>query len=116
MSVREVIYGVLAIVAAVWGWYYNLQYLQQPGAGWIDWIRQCLVNNATIVALIDLTAAYVIINMWMVVEALRLNMRWTLIFVPATLFISLGFGVGMFMLFRERQLRVQEVTTLVPIS
>ena len=108
MSVREIIYGVLAIVAAVWGWHYNLLYMQQPGAGWIDWVQQCLVNNATIVALIDLTAAYVIINIWMVFEALRLKMRWSLAFVPATVFISLGFGVGLFMLFRERRLRELE--------
>ncbi|WP_281784391.1 DUF2834 domain-containing protein [Sinimarinibacterium flocculans] len=112
MSVREAVYGVLAVVAAVWGWYYNLQYLQQPDAGWIDWIRQCLVNDAATVALIDLTAAYVLVNLWMVFEALRLDMRGSLVLVPATVFVSLGFGLGLFLLLRERRLRAQR--TAVP--
>jgi hypothetical protein len=106
MSAREMLYCVLAVAAAVLGWYYNLQYMQQPGAGWIDWIRQCMVNPASASALMDLTLIYLIVDIWMVVEARRIGLRWAAyVFVPATVFVSLGFGVGLFLLFRERHLR-----------
>lgn len=114
MSIREVVYGTLALAAAAVGWYHNLEYLQQPDAGWIDWIRQCLVNPATRSALADLSFAYLIINLWMVIEAQRLSMRWAWIFVPITVFVSLGFGVGLFLLFRERRLRESAIAN--PLS
>ncbi len=113
MSAREVLYGLLAILSAAFGWYHNLQYLEHPDSGWIHWIQQCLVNHATTSALYDLTFAYIIINIWLVIEAKRLDMRWAWIFVPITVFISLGFGIGLFMLFRERQLRAQAVPARV---
>ncbi len=105
MSMREVLYGALAIAATVIGWHYNLQYMAQPGAGWIDWIRQCLVNSATKSALADLSFTYAIVNLWIVFEARRLSMNWALVFVPLTVFVSLAFGLGFFLLFRERRLR-----------
>jgi hypothetical protein len=105
MSIREILYGALAIAATAIGWHYNLQYLQQPDAGWVDWIRQCLVNPAATSALADLAFVYVIVNVWIVVEAQRLGLRWAWVFVPLTVFVSLAFGLGFFLLFRERRLR-----------
>lgn len=107
MSMREWIYGLLGIAAAVVGWYYNLQYLQQPDSGWVDWIRQCLVNPATISALADLTFTYLIVDIWMVLEARRLSMNWAWIFVPVTVFVSLALGLALFLILRERRLRAQ---------
>lgn len=105
MSIREVLYGLLAVGSLVVGWYYNLEFLQQPDAGWAEWIRQCLVNAATKSALADLTFTYAIVGIWIVLEARRLGMRWGWLFVPVTVFVSLGFGLGLFLIVRERRLR-----------
>lgn len=105
MSIREWLYGLLALAATVIGWYYNLQYLQQPDAGWIDWIRQCLVNPATTSALADLSFTYAIVGIWIVAESRRLGMRRAWLFVPVTVFVSLALGLGLFLVLRERRLR-----------
>jgi len=105
MSIREWLYGLLALAATVIGWYYNLQYLQQPDAGWIDWIRQCLVNPATTSALADLSFTYALVGIWIVAESRRLGMRRGWLFVPVTVFVSLALGLGLFLVLRERRLR-----------
>lgn len=92
MSIREVLYGLLAVGSLAVGWYYNLEYLQQPGASWVDWIRQCLVNPATKSALADLTFTYAIVGIWIVLESRRLAMRWGWVFVPVTVFLSWASG------------------------
>jgi hypothetical protein len=105
MSMREMLYGLLAVAGAVVGWHYNLQYLQQPDAGWIDWIRQCLVNPAASSALADLAFTYAIVGIWIVLEGRRLAMRQGWLFVAVTVFVSLALGLGLFLIFRERRLR-----------
>lgn len=105
MSSKEILYGALAVASAVAGWYFNLQFMQQPGAGWADWIRQCLVNPASSSALMDLTAGYVILAIFMLVEAGRIGMRWAWVYVLLTILVSFGTGVALFLLFRERFLR-----------
>lgn len=110
MSIREVLYGVLGVAALVLGWYYNLQYLEQPDSGWVDWIRQCMVNPAAASALMDLSLTYAIIGLWIVVEAKRIGLRWGWLAVPVTVFVSLGFGLGLFLIARERRLRIAPAT------
>lgn len=105
MSMREWVYGLLGVAAAVIGWYYNLQYLQQPDSGWIDWIRQCLVNPATTSALADLSFTYLIVGIWIVLEGRRLAMRHAWLCVPITVFVSLALGLALFLILRERRLR-----------
>lgn len=105
MTMREAVYAVLALAATAIGWYYNLQYLQQPGAGWVDWIRQCLVNPATTSALADLAFVYLLVDIWIVVESRRLGLRRGWLLVPVTVFVSLAFGLGFFLVLRERRLR-----------
>ena len=105
MSMREGLYALLGIAGAVIGWHYNLQYLQQPDSGWIDWIRQCLVNPAATSALMDLTFTYLIVGTWIVLEARRLAMRRAWLCVPITVFVSLALGLALFLILRERRLR-----------
>jgi hypothetical protein len=110
MSARELTYAILAVLATIAGWYYNIQYYFQAGDafGWMHWISQCFVNSAAASAFMDLTFGYIILGIWMVVEARRIGMRpatgW--LYILLTLWISFGFGVALFLLFRERHLRL----------
>lgn len=107
MSVRETVYLVLALLGVVAGWYFNIQYYQTAGEnfGWIDWTRQCLVNPAAASALMDLTFGYIILSLWMVLEARRLGMRFGWLYIVLAVGISFAFGVGLFLMLRERRLR-----------
>lgn len=107
MSVREIVYLSLAVLGAIAGWYFNIQYYETAGAafGWIDWTRQCLVNPAAASALMDLTFGYIILSIWMVIEARRLGMRFGWLYIVLAVGVSFAFGVGLFLMRRERRLR-----------
>lgn len=107
MSGRELVYLILALLGVVAGWYFNIQYYQTAGDsfGWIDWTRQCLVNPAAASALMDLTFAYIILAIWMVIEARRVGMRFGWLYIVVAVGISLAFGLGLFLMMRERRLR-----------
>jgi hypothetical protein len=107
MSGRELIYLILALLGVVAGWYFNIQYYMTAGDdfGWIDWTRRCLVNPAAASALMDLTFGYIILSVWMVIEARRLGMRFGWLYIVLAVGISFAFGVGLFLMLRERRLR-----------
>lgn len=107
MSGREIIYLSLAILGVIAGWYFNIQYYQTAGDafGWVDWTRLCLVNPASSSALMDLTFGYIILSIWMVLEARRLGMRFGWLYIVLAVGISFAFGVGLFLMLRERRLR-----------
>ena len=107
MSSRESIYFMLAVLGVIAGWYFNIQYYMTAGPefGWIDWIERCLVNPASASALMDLTFAYIILSIWMVWEAGRLGMRFGWLYIVLAVGISLAYGLGLFLMFRERRVR-----------
>ena len=105
MSGRELLYGVLALASAVAGWYYNIPYMQGPGAGWVDWTQKAMVNLAASSALMDLTAGYIILGFFIAFESARIRLRFGWVFILVTIFVSFGTGVALFLLFRERKLR-----------
>lgn len=108
MPVRTATYGLLAVAGLVAGWYYNLQFMQQPGSGWGEWIRLCMANPASASALMDLSFTYLIVDLWMVLEARKIGLRHVWIYILLTVFVSLAFGLGLFLALRERRLRAQE--------
>jgi hypothetical protein len=107
MSARQIAYGLLAVLAVIGGWYYNIQYYLQAGDefGWIDWMQRCFVNPAAASAFMDLTFAYIITSMFMIIEARRIGMRAGWVYVVVAIWISLGFAIGLFLLMRERHFR-----------
>ncbi|HSB95441.1 MAG TPA: DUF2834 domain-containing protein [Spongiibacteraceae bacterium] len=109
MSKREALYGTLAILGAIGGWYFNVQYYLQAGAnfGWADWTRQCFVNPAAASAFMDLMFGYIILAIWMVIEARKIGMRFSWLYIVLTIWISFAFGVGLFLLFRERHFHLR---------
>jgi hypothetical protein len=63
------------------------------------------VNPAAASALMDLTFGYIILSVWMVLEARRLGMRFGWLYIVLAVCISFAFGVGLFLMLRERRLR-----------
>lgn len=107
MPARELVYLILALLGVVAGWYFNIQYYQTAGEefGWIHWTLQCMVNPAAASALMDLTFAYIILAIWIVIEARRLSMRFGWLYIVVAVGVSLAFGLGLFLMMRERRLR-----------
>jgi tryptophan-rich sensory protein len=116
MTAREALYGILAVLGVIGGWYFNLQYYAQAGTnfGWVDWMKQCFVNPAAASAFMDLTFGYIILAIWIVVEARKLDMRASWLYVLLTIWVSFAFGVGLFLLFRERHLRLRNMPSPLP--
>jgi hypothetical protein len=107
LNKKERIYALLALAGITLTWYHNLQFMQTTGSLDIrDFIAACFVNHAAASIAWDVSIAAATFLTWSYVEARRLQMpRWWLI--PLLTFgIALAFSFPLFLLLRERRLKV----------
>jgi hypothetical protein len=73
MSVKRIIYLILAILVLVLPWYYNLQFFSN--AGWLDFVNESSANLAAKSVSLDLFIATVAGSTWMYAESKRLDIQ-----------------------------------------
>lgn len=96
--VTAMIYAVLAVVGLVGTWYFNFQFTDPDGLGYV---QSWFVNPASSSVAVDVIVTAVVACVFIVVESLRLRWRWTLILLPLTFFVALAFTLPLFLALRE---------------
>ena len=98
-EVRQVIYGVLAVVGLVGTWYFNLTY-----TGEASYLAAWFANAASSSAAVDLLVAFTAGSIFMIVEGRRLGMRAPWLYVVFGAILAFAFTFPLFLLLRERAL------------
>lgn len=94
------LYLLLALVALVVCWYYNLLFMM-AGHGLMDFITAPSVSHATQSLAFDLLVATLAGSIWMVVEGRRIGIRHAWIYIVVSFVVAFGFAFPLFLFHRE---------------
>ena len=106
-DVRQVIYGVLAVVGLVGTWYFNLTY-----TGEASYLAAWFANAASSSAAVDLLVAFTAGSIFMIAEGRRLGMRAPWLYVVFGAILAFAFTFPLFLLLRERALHAANAERL----
>jgi hypothetical protein len=99
-DLRQIVYGVLAVVGLVGTWYFNLTY-----SGEASYLAAWFANAASSSAAVDLLVAFTAGSIFMIVEGRRLGMRAPWLYVVFGAVLAFAFTFPLFLLVRERALQ-----------
>lgn len=114
MKPLPVIYSIFALAGLLTAIYFGLPYWLSPNASLSGFME--LANSTAPGATLstDLAIVYVLVNVWIVVEGRRQQMRHLWGYLLANTVIAVAFGLPLFLLMRERRLQTRDTGS--PIS
>ena len=98
-QVRQICYGLAAVVGRVLTWYFNLSY-----RGSVGYLQAWFANAASSSAAVDLLVLAAVMSLFMAVEGHRLQVRLWFLFIVAGFVLAMACAVPAFLLYRERVL------------
>jgi hypothetical protein len=104
---KKNIFLALAILGFIVPDYFFLQLPAEDGFNLPLLIQPFLANNFMKGAAMDLTISVIVFWVFMFVEANRLRMKNSWLYLLATLLVGLSFALPLFLYFRERQLEAR---------
>jgi len=106
MSLRQVLYLVLAVLGFGLTWFYNLQFMLAQGGGFdlSAFIAAGFANPAVASLSSDLLVACLAFLAWLPFEARRLTMRHWWLYLLLTCTVAFAFAFPLFLFMRERRL------------
>jgi hypothetical protein len=105
MTMREMIYALLAALGIVIPMYYNLQYMAAGGNVLVDFFTVPLQSAITASVLFDLLIAFAAFNVLLVSEGRTLGSRNFTICLLVSWLAAFAAGLPLFLFLRERQKR-----------
>lgn len=112
--IRQAIYAALTVIGFVWTNYYLVQFtIATQGALTLanflnfdiaTFIKQVYANPASSFIGVDVSIASLCAILLIVTEGRRLKMQLWGLYIAAIFLVSLGFGLPLFLLMRERKL------------
>jgi Terpene cyclase DEP1 len=102
MSVKRLIYLILAILGLVVPWYYNLQFF--ANAGFMDFVNQSSANLAAKSVSFDLFITTVAGCIWMYVESRRVGITFVWLYILFGFLVSFSSAFPLFLFIRETKL------------
>jgi len=101
------IFLILAIIGFIVPYYFFLQLPAEDGFHLPSLIQPFFANNFMKGAAMDLTISVIVFWTFMFMEANKLQMKNSWVYVLATLLVGLSFALPLFLYFRERQLEAK---------
>lgn len=102
MSIKRIIYLILAILGLVVPWYYNLQFF--GNAGFMDFVNQSSANLAAKSVSFDLFIATIAGSVWMYIESRRVNIGFVWLYILYGFLVSFSSAFPLFLFIREKKL------------
>ncbi|MCU1407500.1 MAG: hypothetical protein JWQ43_3803 [Glaciihabitans sp.] len=100
------VYMALSAVGLVGTWIYNVLSIVQLRDYVGDWIS----SGPSVTSLtVDILIAVIAASVFIVVEARRLGMRHSWVYIVLTFVVAFAFSLPLFLAMRERQLQAQKV-------
>ena len=110
-DIRQIVYGLLAVVGLVGTWYFNLTY-----TGEASYLAAWFANAASSSAAVDLLVAFAAGSIFMIVEGRRLGMRAPWLYVVFGVILAFAFTFPLFLLLRERALHRADAARPAPLT
>ena len=109
MSIKKVIYVVLAVCGVLFPWYFNFEFMRQTGTGLLDFdlagfVAGSYANPAASSLTVDLSVACLTFAVWMVVEARKLGMKHWWVYLVITFGVAFACAFPLFLLMRDKRL------------
>ncbi len=102
-------YALCSVAGAVLPWYYNAKQIAMPEGFTIEGLwAACYANAYTASIASDLLIGSIAVMTWMMIEGVRLKMRYLWIYVVLALTVSFAFSCPLFLFFREMKLQAQK--------
>jgi len=112
-SALSIAYAAIGLVALIGTWGNNVAYLDLGLVGaTLHFWQETLVNPASRSITVDILFLGLAVIIWMLLEARRLSMRWTWLYILAGLFIAISAAFPAFLIHRERILAKREGSIL----
>ena len=102
MSIKRIIYLILAILGLILPWYYNLQFFGT--ASFSDFVTASSANLAAKSVSLDLFIATVAGSTWMYVESKRVGVRFAWLYILLGFLVAFAFAFPIFLFVRETKL------------
>lgn len=104
-TLRQALYGLLAVLGLVTTWYYNFAFMGEKGGFSVaEFMTAWNANAAASSILWDVSVAALTFCVLAVAEARRIGMRHAWLYLVLTFTVALGFAFPLFMMMRERHL------------
>ena len=104
---KKNIYLVFALIGLFAPYYFLLQFLSANGFNIPLLIEQLFANQISTFFAVDLIISIVIFWIYMIAEAIKLQMKNWWLYVLASLTVGLSFALPLFLYFREHKLENQ---------
>ena len=100
---KQVVYGLTALIGLCVTWYFNLQAMQaDPDFSLLSFVTDNYVNPSSASIMNDIAVVCAVFLFWSFFEAKRLNMRFWWTYIPLTFLVALAVAFPVFLLMRER--------------
>lgn len=97
-------YLLLCIVGVVIPWFFLLGFLGEPQPTIALFFSSIFANQVASSVAVDLLISALVFFAFVFFEGNRLNMKRLWVFIPATLFVGLSFGLPLFLYFRAKHI------------
>jgi len=101
---RITVYKVLCVVGIIFPWLFIAGFLVRPDASITLFMTSIFANQAATAVAADLIVSAVVFFAYVYYEGRSIGMKHLWMYVPATLFVGLSFGLPLFLLMRARKL------------
>lgn len=98
------IYFLLCIIGVVVPWFFLLGFLEESKPTVSVFFSSIFANSVASAVAADLVISAMVFFTFVYIEGRRLNMKRLWVFVPATLFVGLSFGLPLFLYFRAKHI------------
>ena len=107
MTPLMIVYGIFAAAGAIVPWYFNIRHMRESGELLTPqvWLAGGFINSPTGSITTDFLIGTTPVLVWMVVEARRLGMRRSWLYVVTTFLVAFAFACPLFLLMREARLQ-----------
>ncbi len=106
---KKNIYLLLAIIGFLLPYYFFFRFFGEGGFSLSSLVGQLFANNLSAAFVVDLFISIIVFWVYLFAEANRLQMKNTMLYVLATLFVGLSFALPLFLYFRERKLEENDI-------
>ncbi len=95
---------LLSVLGVVVPWFFLVGFLGEPQPGVALFFSSIFANQVASSVAADLLISALVVFVFVFFEGTRLNMTRLWVFIPATLFVGLSFGLPLFLYFRAKHI------------
>ncbi len=103
---ENIVYLIIGILALIVCWFYNIQHMNE-GGDLYAFISNNVLNPASASIFYDISFLFLSISIWMYFESKELKIKYWWGYVIVSLCIGISFSFPIFLIHRNRKLKIR---------